>query len=141
MGYNFSMKSFIIVGILLLLIALGAVGYVWMKLQDVSKEIKSEITESVLDENSVRTVPDTVEQEVRAVGETLPPESVQIDTSQITSDQKAVAKKFGIDVDDIVVTPEMISCAEEKIGVARLQEIIDGSSPTTLEGISMLGCL
>lgn len=66
---------------------------------------------------------------------------VVVSEQNIPDGQKALAKKFGIDTDALKITPELISCGQEKLGESRIQEIQDGDTPTTLETFSLLGCL
>jgi hypothetical protein len=128
-----SLKSFLITGFVLLLIAAGAVGYVWFKLQSALSDTSNE--------TSQEEVVYFIQSDDTPIANTVPDEGIQIDTSSVSVDQKAAAEKVGIDIDSIVITPEMISCAELKLGSPRLQEIIEGASPTTLESISLIPCL
>jgi len=127
------LKIFLLVGFVLLFIAAGAVGYVWLKLQHALQTVPTIDVEQV--------TPVFVESDDTPVANTVPEEGIPIDTSTVSAEQKEVAKKVGIDLDTIVITPQMVSCAEQKIGSTRVAEIMNGSSPTTLEGISLLGCL
>jgi len=127
------LKIFLIVVIFLLLGALGAVGYVWTKIQNITQEAAPTET--------VESVPAFVESEDTPIANTVPETGIKIDTTAVSEDQKAAAAKVGIDLDSVVITPEMVSCAEQKLGSARVQEIMHGASPTTLESITLLGCL
>lgn len=111
-----ALKIFLITSFILLLAASATVGYVWFKLQAPAMDSQKS--------NSAEAA-----------------EGIRIDTSSVTDDQKALAEKVGINLDEVVITKEMISCAEQKLGAERLQEISDGDSPTTIESISLLGCL
>lgn len=124
------LKIFIVISAVLLLIAAGAVGYVWLKLQQTLKT----------------TTPETGSEQIRVpvttpVAETIPAAGVKLNTSAVSEDQKAAAEKVGIDLDEVTITPEMVSCAENKLGSERVVEIMNGASPTMLESISLLGCL
>ena len=127
-----ALKIYLSVGLILLLIAMCVVGYVWLKLQ-------SALTPTV--NNDSGEVVDFVKSEQTPVANTVPQEGIKLNSSAISVEQKAVAEKVGIDLDAVVVTPEMISCAEQKLGSERIQEIMNGASPTTLESMSLLGCL
>lgn len=61
--------------------------------------------------------------------------------SEFSQDQKNRLEEYGIDGDSYTITPEMIKCAKEKIGIERAQEIADGSEPTILETGKLLLCL
>lgn len=59
----------------------------------------------------------------------------------LSDSQKKTAATFGIDVETFVITPAMLGCAEGKLGGARLEAIIGGSSPSFTESLSLMGCL
>jgi hypothetical protein len=63
-----------------------------------------------------------------------------VETSQLTPEQRKLLGTFGIDADALVVTATMITCAENKIGKARLDEIFDGATPTFFEGVDLFSC-
>ena len=126
-----ALTIFLITGLVFLVIAAGAVGYVWFKLQNTLSTDAVPTAEKV----------DFVESPETPIANTVPAQGIQLDTSAVSDSQKAVAEKVGIDLDAVVITPEMVSCAEQKLGSARVQEIMAGAAPTTLESISLLGCL
>jgi len=45
-----------------------------------------------------------------------------------------------LDPNNVTVTAEMIACAEAKLGVARIEEIKNGSTPSFMEGVSLAVC-
>ncbi len=63
-----------------------------------------------------------------------------VNTSSLSSSQKAMLTALGIDAETIVVTPEMIACAEAKVGVARAEEIKNGATPSFSEGVKLVAC-
>lgn len=65
---------------------------------------------------------------------------VQVNPDLLSTDQKEMLERFGIDTNGIVITTEMIVCAEEKIGTERLNEIKAGATPTFFEGLSLMSC-
>jgi len=67
-------------------------------------------------------------------------ESVTIDTSALPDSQRKLLETLGMDTDSITVTPEMVACAEAKLGVARMDEIINGATPTFTEGLKLAAC-
>lgn len=66
--------------------------------------------------------------------------SYQVSSNQLTSGQRDLLSKFGIDANAITITPTMIACAEAKLGAARLAEIQAGATPTFTEGAALLAC-
>jgi len=134
------LKIFFLTGLLLLLVAIGVAGYVWLKVQQLTKTEPIPEINSGLDQKTVPSAPDFVESEDTPIANIVPQEGIKIDTTAVSEDQKTAAKKVGIDLDSVVITPEMVSCAEKKLGSTRVQEIMGGSSPSTLESISLFGC-
>lgn len=65
---------------------------------------------------------------------------VQVNPDLLSTDQKEMLERFGIDTNGIVITAEMIACAEAKIGTERLNEIKAGATPNFLEGLALAGC-
>jgi hypothetical protein len=47
---------------------------------------------------------------------------------------------MGIDADSVNITPEMVACAEAKLGAARIEEIKNGATPSFSEGASLVAC-
>ena len=56
----------------------------------------------------------------------------------LTDAQKKMAETFGINVETFVISPTMITCAEGKLGEARMQEIIAGGTPSFTESMSLM---
>jgi hypothetical protein len=71
--------------------------------------------------------------------DTVPEKGIVVGDS-LSVEQKAMLKSFGIDPDTFVLTPEMIVCAENKLGAVRMTEIQNGATPTFLEGASLISC-
>jgi hypothetical protein len=63
-----------------------------------------------------------------------------VDVARLTPNQKKMLESFGIDTTSLTVTAQMISCAQEKLGKTRLEEIMAGATPSFLEGASLFGC-
>lgn len=135
---------------LIVIIALIALGlYVSNQLQQKGPvlEIPTEETESTAEITSEDTTVSEATTDVTAPAKTSAepdPTSVEegtvIDESLINEDQKELLERFGIDTSAITVTEEMITCAEEKVGIERLEEIKNGATPDFLEGLSLVTC-
>ena len=69
-----------------------------------------------------------------------PNESVTVSAAQLSAGQRELLAKLGIDADAIIITPQMIACAEAKVGAGRLAEIQAGATPSFTEGASLLTC-
>jgi hypothetical protein len=63
-----------------------------------------------------------------------------ISTTKLSAGQQRLLSTLGIDSTEIVVTATMVACAEEKIGAPRVAEIVNGSTPSFSEGVSLLAC-
>jgi len=70
-----------------------------------------------------------------------PKEPITIPANALTDGQKALLGKLGIDPTTFVVTPEMVSCAEDALGPVRVSEIVGGGTPSPLEVVRLSPCL
>ncbi len=76
---------------------------------------------------------DTISSQTNNTMEVLP-----IDQTDLTPEQQAIADKYGVDTSK--VTPEMVACAEAKLGAIRLDEIKNGATPTFSESLALFAC-
>lgn len=60
--------------------------------------------------------------------------------SDLPEAQRSALKAMGVDGNEIVVTEGMLACAETKIGADRMNEIRNGTAPSTGESISLFAC-
>lgn len=67
-------------------------------------------------------------------------EDIKIKKEDLTDSQKKALEAFGINVDSIVITEEMIVCAKAGLGEDRFALILDGSAPGPLEAVKLYGC-
>jgi len=63
-----------------------------------------------------------------------------VNTSQLTPGQRQLLETLGVDTENLTITPEMVACAEAKVGAARVAEIQNGATPTFMEGASLMAC-
>lgn len=82
----------------------------------------------------------TSEKETTSVEQDKDTESTQIADSNLTEGQKKLLESMGIDSTKITITAEMVACADAKLGVARMEEIKNGATPSVPEGVSLLVC-
>ena len=68
-------------------------------------------------------------------------EGVPLRDLPLGDSQKSALEKVGVDVETFVITPVMQSCAAEKLGAERMDEIIAGSAPSTIETARLLPCI
>lgn len=74
------------------------------------------------------------------VGTETPEEGTEVQASNLSEGQKKLLGALGIDTNSITVTPEMIACAEARLGSARIDEITNGATPSFSEGLSLAVC-
>lgn len=67
--------------------------------------------------------------------------SIPLSSLPLSDTQKKLLAGVGIDSETFVITPAMITCANEKLGDTRMKEIIGGSAPGALEMASLMRCL
>jgi len=63
-----------------------------------------------------------------------------VSANNLTDGQKAMLKAMGVDTDNITITPEMVACAEAKLGSARIEAIKNGATPSFSEGATLVAC-
>jgi hypothetical protein len=63
-----------------------------------------------------------------------------VNTNSLTDGQRQMIEALGIDADNITITPQMVACAEAKLGAARVEEIKNGATPSFSEGASLMAC-
>lgn len=76
-----------------------------------------------------------------ALSDEVPEAGIPLASFALTAEQKSKLKAIGINADTFVLTKAMISCAEAKIGVKRVQAIKNHAQPTTLEIAKVSPCL
>jgi hypothetical protein len=99
-------------------------------------------------ESNAPTSPDTqseptTEKPSEPVSPTTPVLSKPIPLSSLplTNTQKELLRSAGIDPETFIITPEMITCAQDRLGAARFAEIVAGDAPGPTEVFSLLRCL
>lgn len=78
--------------------------------------------------------------EVVSEESTVPPEGIPLSSLPLSDGQKSTLETMGVDVETFVITPAMQLCAEEKLGAARMEEIINGAEPGFLEATKLISC-
>lgn len=58
----------------------------------------------------------------------------------LTPGQRQMLTAMGINPDEFTITPQMIACAEAKLGTGRVEEIKNGATPSFSEGVSLVAC-
>lgn len=68
-------------------------------------------------------------------------EPIPLSRLPLTDTQKQLVSGLGIDYDTFMITPEMATCAEGRLGRDRVKELIAGSAPTFSEVAALARCL
>ena len=136
------MKKFLLIVSILILMALSSVVTVWFMLQNALSENGSALNADPASlETGAGTESQAVTEGVRSSSLDAVTEPIVIQKSALTPTQQTLVEKMGLEGDSIVITPAMISCADEALGADRVEAIVAGDSPSILESISLVGCL
>lgn len=68
-------------------------------------------------------------------------EPIPLSSLPLSDTQKDLLRGAGIDPETFVITPEMVACAEDRLGATRFAEIVAGDTPGPTEVFSLLRCL
>lgn len=154
-----AIKIYLVVVSVLLIFAIGAGVYVWYLVQKLNTTTGGAM-QSVETGTSTVAIPrestyeSPAQQEVPSTTPTListstpstsidsdvPTEPIVVDIESMSPSQKKILESLGYTSGSLTITPAMIACAEDAIGKDRLDEIINGSTPTPLESLKLLPC-
>ena len=131
-------KIYLIVVTVLLVIALGFGVYVWLAIQSLGQ---TQVTQSGSGgaNTTLLTEQEEVSEPVPVSGKIVEP--IVVSGDQLTDSQKNALETFGLESDSFTITEEMIVCAEDALGVERVQQIVGGATPNPLESLQLLGCI
>lgn len=144
------MKKNLFIAILLLLVALLATVTVWLLLQ---KEYSTQYNDGNRNDEAKVETQETTTVETDSVTEEPQTESASSNTNvtlvepiplrnlPLSDTQRSLIETAGIDVETFVISPEMVTCAENTLGSERFSAIVEGDSPSFLEGTRLLGCI
>lgn len=134
-----SIKMYLTIVLFLLVLAIGALVYVWYVYQSVqstrSKDTPSVATQ-ITDANGVKK-----ENLVTGSEEDVTSSDIVIDTQKLTESQRSILSTFGYKGDTVTIPHEVVSCAQQSVGEARFTEILDGGAPTPFELLKLSPCL
>lgn len=144
------MKKNLFIAILLLLVALLATVTVWLLLQ---KEYSTQYNDGNRNDEAKVETQETITVETDSVTKEPQTESASSNTNvtlvepiplrnlPLSDTQRSLIETAGIDVETFVISPEMVTCAENTLGSERFSAIVAGDSPSFLEGTRLLGCI
>lgn len=142
-----SIKIYLIVVCALFLLALAAVVYVWLSIQNLSTDVEEAVTGNGMEEtvqvpeSETEITPAVANEEEVVAPIEKEPEAIIIKTETLPEAQQETLDTFGLDAEAYTITPEMVACANKKIGEERVAEIVAGSSPSPIEALSLLPCV
>ncbi len=140
------MKIIVTILVLILLTLFGVAGYLYYKLSGSEvyvapvTQVPSASEEGGVEQAGGEQVGDQANAPEAVPSETVPAAGFTIDVATLPESQQAVLHTLGFD-ETVTFTEEMVSCAEEKLGVARVAEIIDGAKPSVIESTKLVPCL
>lgn len=137
------MKRILIVGLSLVMFAAGFLlgSTVNQSGNDEFETTEDSVVETLGDipggnEKEIR-IEENISEEAEGEEET---EGTEVDIGALPEGQRTLLRALGIEGDTVTLTPQMIACAEAKVGTERLEEIQNGATPSFSEGLSLFGC-
>jgi hypothetical protein len=121
-------RNALITGVLLVVVFIAGFG-VGRMTQGSPADMARSIQEDVASPSNTADTQDTSTQE-----------GATVNTSSLSAGQRQMLEAMGIDADSVNITPEMVACAEAKLGAARIEEIKNGATPSFSEGASLVAC-
>lgn len=136
--------------VLLLVAAISFGVYVWFTLMQFmaadpvpTVTQKAPVVEEIPDESEASSTVEVAAPSVApipVVSEVVT-EPITVSPDTLSDEQVDALETFGLDPENLTITPEMVQCFEEKLGAERIAEIVGGASPGPLEALSLLPCL
>lgn len=134
-----TMRTYLTIVSILLLSALSYGVYVWYVYQRVAGTQEERSTPL---EEGIPTVPVPTTDVVPEEGTEKTIEEPRVLTAEnLTPEQQAILKAFGMGNARIVVDDALLRCVGDAIGSERLVSITGGSAPSPLEAVKIAACL
>lgn len=128
--------GFLIAVLTIIALALLVLAYVGYQLYSNAPDAVDMTTAETADTTTDGAAPDAATSGVAAEMSS----SIVVPLSSLPESQQSVLRSLGY-TDSVTFTPEMVTCAEAKLGTARVEEIRNGASPSALEVIKLTPCL
>ncbi len=137
-----SIKIYLGIVTVLLIVAIGFGVYTWYLVQSLSapKNIETDTT--------VGTEKGVTNEETKDTGSTTndvststKTEPIVIDLDSLSDAQRSVLSAFGHEGNTLVLTEEVILCAKNSLGDTRFSEIVNGAAPNPLEAVKLARCM
>jgi hypothetical protein len=134
----FKVFMFILGAVLFVLLVVA--GYLYYKLSDSTVYVAPKPEQGISPSTKTTTVTETNEVTSEASPTAVPAAGFTIDVSTLPESQQAILETLGF-ADTVTFTPDMVQCAEKKLGVTRVAEIVGGSEPSVIESTKLVPCL
>jgi hypothetical protein len=147
------MKTLISIIIFLCVISFGILTVMWYASPEITNIFKtpgetvSEKAEVVFDQtvdqlasSSKERILKTKDSLVASTSEFIK-KPISISVKNLPETQRAMLSKLGFNESSITITPENFMCAQNALGVARMNELSSGGTPSITEGLTLLSCL
>lgn len=151
-------RTYIIIGLVLIIVALVVAVLVWALLLRAGTELQriaepareaipalQEAWQGVTGEAAPFAPSNNTPTETPATPTPNPTPSdrpdIPLASLALTAEQRALAENFGITVDSFVITGAMQVCAEETLGAERFAAVVAGEAPGFMEATRLLRCI
>jgi len=130
-------KSSLVTGIVMVLVFIGGFALGYMVAPSGTSDTESGMMDGVFNSEADPSGSDAAAQ---SSDNTIPEEGTTLDASAMTDGQRQLLESLGVDADSITLTPEMVACAEAKLGNERMTAIQSGDTPSFFEGTKLMAC-
>lgn len=124
-------KIMVTVNTLLLVFIVLVIGYAWLQVQGIGAGFSPGAGGAEASAENVQA----------GASGTNAGEPITINVSQLPESQQQILRSLGFTASSYTITAEMRTCAEGRVGVARLSEIAAGSAPTAMEAAALMPCV
>ncbi len=121
-------KVYLTVVTVLLIIGICLGVYVWYTLQQINSAAEGVETQE-------RPAPESAAPGIQLEA------PIVVDTAKLPESQRKVLETVGLGNETFTITQDMVTCAEDALGAARVEEILSGAAPSPLESLKLLPCV
>ena len=128
-------KTLLTINTILLLFIVLATGYAWLRVQGAVSAF------SALGSSNYAATESLSQDGGSGASDGSGRAPITIQVSDLSDSQQQMLRSLGFTASSYTITAEMRTCAESKIGAARLDQIADGASPTSIEAVALIPCV
>jgi hypothetical protein len=130
-------KNGLITGVVMVIVFIGGFTLGYIVAPSSTTDNESGMMEGVFSSDADTSESDAAAQ---SSADTVPAEGTTLNTSAMSDGQRKLLESLGVDADSITLTPEMLACAEEKLGNDRMTAVQNGETPSFFEGTKLMAC-